>query len=60
MAYIGDDINCKELLERVGMPACPFNALDEIKNIPNITKLSKGGGYGAVREFIDLIINDRL
>ncbi len=27
---------------------------------PNITKLSKGGGYGAVREFIDIIINDRV
>jgi len=50
------DINCKELLEEVGMPTCPVNAVNEIKNIPNITQLSKGGGYRAVREFINLII----
>lgn len=54
VAYIGDDINCKELLSNVGFAACPANALDEIKNIPNIIKLSKSGGDGAVREFIDL------
>ena len=59
VAYIGDDINCKELLQSVGMAACPANALDEIKNIPNIIKLSKKGGDGAVREFIEkYILND--
>ena len=59
VAYIGDDINCKELLQSVGMAACPANALDEIKNIPNIIKLSKKGGNGAVREFIEkYILND--
>lgn len=57
VAYIGDDINCKELLEKVGIAACPNNALEEIKNIPNIIKLSRYGGDGAVREFISLIIN---
>lgn len=56
VAYIGDDINCKELLSSVGFAACPANALDEIKNIPNIIKLSKCGGEGAVREFIDIHI----
>ncbi|MFK5937910.1 MAG: HAD hydrolase family protein [Sulfurimonas sp.] len=56
VAYIGDDINCKELLESVGLKACPSNALDSIKNIPNIIKLSKKGGDGAVREFIDEIL----
>ena len=57
VAYIGDDINCKELLQSVGLAACPVNALDEIKNIPNIMKLSKCGGDGAVREFVDSILN---
>jgi N-acylneuraminate cytidylyltransferase len=55
VAYIGDDINCKELLSSVGLAACPANALDEIKNIPNIIKLSKCGGEGAIREFVGLI-----
>ena len=56
VAYIGDDINCKELLENVGLAACPSNALDEIKQIQNIIKLSKKGGDGAVREFINKIL----
>jgi len=57
VAYIGDDINCKELLEAVGVKACPKNALKMLKNIPHIIKLSKRGGEGAVREFIDIILD---
>lgn len=60
VAYIGDDINCKELLSNVGLAACPSNALDEIKNIPNIIQLSKAGGEGAVREFCELILKGRM
>ena len=56
VAYIGDDLNCKELLESVGYAACPSNALQEIKNLPNITILSKKGGSGAVREFANIIL----
>ena len=56
VAYIGDDINCFELLSNVGFAACPNNAIDKIKSIPNIIQLSKNGGNGVVREFIDLIL----
>ncbi len=56
VAYIGDDINCKELLESVGLCACPNNSQDQIKTIPNIIQLSKNGGYGAVREFVNIIL----
>ncbi len=59
VAYIGDDINCKELLYHVGVAACPANALDDIKKIPNIIKLSKSGGDGAVREFVEMILNEQ-
>ncbi|MFY9074534.1 acylneuraminate cytidylyltransferase [Malaciobacter mytili] len=55
VAYIGDDINCKELLENVGIAACPADALNEIKEMKSIIKLTKNGGYGAVREFIELL-----
>ena len=58
VAYIGDDVNCKELLQSVGLAACPSNALEEIKNISNIIKLSKKGGDGAVREFVGRIIKN--
>ena len=56
VAYVGDDINCKELLESVGMCACPKNSAEEVKGISNIIKLSKKGGDGAVREFVNMIL----
>ena len=56
VAYVGDDINCRELLESTGISACPSNATDNIQNILGIVKLSKSGGCGAVREFADYII----
>ena len=56
VAYIGDDVNCKELLEAVGVCACPKNALPSIKSIPNIIELSLRGGDGAVREFVDIVL----
>ena len=31
IAYIGDDINCYDLLSNVGIAACPKNAIQKIK-----------------------------
>ena len=56
VAYIGDDVNCFTLLSSVGVAACPSNAVDKIKAIPNIIQLNKNGGDGAVREFVELIL----
>ena len=56
VAYIGDDVNCFSLLSHVGIAACPNNAVDKIKAIPNIIQLNKNGGDGVVREFIELIL----
>ncbi|WP_232064554.1 KdsC family phosphatase [Rhodocytophaga rosea] len=56
-AYIGDDINCLDLLSHVGMAACPDNAVARIKAIPDIIHLKKKGGDGAVREFVELILS---
>lgn len=58
VAYIGDDVNCKDLLMSVGLAACPEDAMDEIKAIPSIKVMSKKGGDGCVREFAKLIINN--
>lgn len=58
VAYIGDDINCKELLQSVGLAACPSDATQEIKDILNITVLSKKGGDGAVREFAEYVLGN--
>lgn len=57
VAYIGDDINCFDLLSNVGYAACPSDALDRIKSIPEINILEKKGGKGVVREFVSKIIN---
>lgn len=56
VAYIGDDINCFELLSNVGYAACPSDALNEIRSIPNIKIMTKKGGEGVVREFIKFFI----
>lgn len=59
-AYIGDDINDKEILEFAGLKACPNDAMEIIKNIDNILIMSKKGGEGTVREFIDNYIISRI
>lgn len=57
VAYIGDDINCIPLLRSVGVSACPSNAVNSVKEIPGIIKLRAQGGDGAVREFVEHILN---
>lgn len=57
IAYIGDDMNCYELLSNVGLAACPNDAQSIIKTIPNIHIQSRKGGNACVREFIDYILS---
>lgn len=56
VAYIGDDINCRELLFNVGMAACPADADERIKSTPGIIVMTKEGGMGCVREFCKAVI----
>lgn len=51
-AYIGDDINDLGIMKAVGVSACPADAHKKILAISDI-KLTRNGGEGAVREFID-------
>lgn len=60
VAYIGDDINCKEILENVGISACPSDAHSDIKKIESINILNSKGGHGVVREFLDFLIKNEL
>lgn len=57
VAYIGDDINDMKLLKEVKWSGAPSSAPDYVKKITN-TKLEKGGGDGAFREFVEKIIGD--
>lgn len=59
VAYIGDDVNCVELLEAVGLKACPADACEEVKAIAGIHVMTKKGGEGCVREFLDFYYKKR-
>lgn len=58
VAYIGDDLNCINLLEKVGVAACPADAVAAVKAVPGIVMLYKKGGEGCVREFVELIVRN--
>lgn len=56
VAYIGDELFDIPVLERVGLAATPPHAPQEVKDkVHYVTK--KPGGFGAVREFADIILN---
>ena len=55
-AYIGDDLNDLDCINYCGVTACPNDGVDEVKN--SVVYVCKNnGGKGAVREFIEYIIN---
>ncbi len=50
--YMGDDLPDYPVLEKVGLPCCPFDAAEEIKSIVQyISPFS--GGKGCVRDVIE-------
>lgn len=57
VAYIGDDVNCYDLLAKCGCAFCPNDAVSRITNIPNIFVLSHKGGEGVLREAADLLLS---
>jgi YrbI family 3-deoxy-D-manno-octulosonate 8-phosphate phosphatase len=59
IAYIGDDVNDLEVIEVVGLSACPADAMKEVKEKVDII-LEKNGGHGAFREFAEIIIESKL
>lgn len=52
VAYLGDDINDLDVMQEVGFSACPADAVKQIKKIASVV-LTKNGGQGCVREFLD-------
>ncbi len=54
VAYMGDDIPDIPVLKEVGLSSCPYDAIDEVKDICHFIS-TKNGGRGAVRELTDLI-----
>jgi 3-deoxy-D-manno-octulosonate 8-phosphate phosphatase (KDO 8-P phosphatase) len=52
VAYIGDDVNDREIINAVGFSACPADGMPTIKEIVDVV-LTRNGGYGCIREFIE-------
>lgn len=59
IAYIGDDVNDIEIMQKVGLSACPADAISFTKNIADYI-CEKKGGDGCFREFAELIIASKL
>lgn len=56
IAYMGDDLADLACMKKVGLSACPFDAVSEIRSI-SIYKSPIKGGQGAVRDFVTHAIN---
>lgn len=53
--YMGDDMPDYEVMKLVGFPACPSDAVFEIKAISSYIS-PKSGGQGCVRELIEQVL----
>ncbi len=59
IAYIGDDTNDVDVMKLVGLAACPADATKFAREVADVVVDSKGG-YGAFRDFAELIIDLKL
>jgi 3-deoxy-D-manno-octulosonate 8-phosphate phosphatase (KDO 8-P phosphatase) len=55
IAFIGDDVNDLEVIEMVGLSACPADAIPQVLKKVDYVCINPGG-HGAFREFAELII----
>ena len=59
VSYMGDDLPDLCVLRKVGLPACPNDAVSEVVKASRFVS-SKDVGRGAVRELCDLILKNRV
>ena len=57
-AFLGDDFPDLPVLQVVGLPVAVGNAVPEVRALCKL-KLTKNGGFGAVREFAELLLKAR-
>lgn len=55
IVYMGDDIPDYEVMQMVGMPCCPQDAVMEIKSVSKYIS-HKNGGNGAVRDILEQVM----
>jgi 3-deoxy-D-manno-octulosonate 8-phosphate phosphatase (KDO 8-P phosphatase) len=54
-AYMGDDLLDLPVIVRVGLSACPADAVDEVRSRVDFVSRAAGGD-GAAREFVELVL----
>lgn len=59
VAYIGDDLNDMKLLRLVGWAGVPLSSPKYVKKLSTVP-LSKKGGEGAFREFVELVLTEEV
>ena len=52
---MGDDIPDLQVIQKVGLPCCPQDAIPEIKAVCNYIS-HKNGGQGAVRDILEQVM----
>jgi 3-deoxy-D-manno-octulosonate 8-phosphate phosphatase (KDO 8-P phosphatase) len=57
-AFVGDDLPDIPLLKRVGLPVTVQNAVPEVREVAAYVT-SRSGGFGAVREFAEVLLKTR-
>jgi len=55
IVFMGDDIPDLQVMKAVGLPACPADAVPEVKEISKFIS-EKAGGKGAVRDVIERVL----
>lgn len=55
IVYMGDDIPDFKVMKKVGVPVCPADAVEEIKEI-SVYISDKDGGHGCVRDIIEQVL----
>jgi 3-deoxy-D-manno-octulosonate 8-phosphate phosphatase (KDO 8-P phosphatase) len=58
VAFVGDDLPDVGPLRIVGMPVAVANAVKDVADIAAV-HLTKSGGHGAVREFVEMLLTAR-
>ena len=57
-AFVGDDLTDLPVIKQVSVSAAPADAVAQVREAVNVV-LTQNGGYGAVREFCELLIASR-
>jgi YrbI family 3-deoxy-D-manno-octulosonate 8-phosphate phosphatase len=55
VAFVGNDVNDKEVMLSVGLPIAPSDAHKDIRKIAKIV-LNTPGGFGVIRDLLDKLV----